>query len=87
MFTVEQMAQIAHIVAIVTRQQPQPPSPPPREVPKEPKRSIERAHKLGANPYDGSGDPKAAWLWLDDECVKHSGYTRVCLTFLALFYI
>ena len=22
-----------------------------------------------------------------DECLKHSGYTRVCLTFLALFYI
>ena len=22
-----------------------------------------------------------------DECLKHSGYTHVCLTFLALFYI
>ena len=22
-----------------------------------------------------------------DECLKHSGYTRVCLTFLTLFYI
>ena len=20
---------------------------------------------MGAKPYDGSGDPKAAWLWLD----------------------
>ena len=27
--------------------------------------SIERAQKLGAKPYDGSGDPKAAWIWLD----------------------
>ena len=31
----------------------------------EPGRSIERVHKLGAKPYDGSGDPEAAWLWLD----------------------
>ena len=58
------MAQIAQIVAIATCQQSQPP-PPPREVLKEPRRSIERAHKLGAKPYDGSGDPEAAWLWLD----------------------
>ena len=28
-------------------------------------RSIERVQKLGAQPYDGSGDPEAAWLWLD----------------------
>ena len=27
--------------------------------------SIERAQKLGARPYDGSGDQEAAWLWLD----------------------
>ena len=32
---------------------------------KEPGRSIERVKKLGAKPYDGSGDPEAAWLWLD----------------------
>ena len=31
----------------------------------EPGRSIERVQKLGAKPYDGSGDPEAAWLWLD----------------------
>ena len=64
LFTVEQVAQIAQIVAIATRQQSQPP-PPPREVIEEPGRSIERVQKLGAKPYDGSGDPEAAWLWLD----------------------
>ena len=57
------MAQIAQIVAIVTRHQPHP--PPPREVPEEPGRCIERAQKLCAKPYDGSGDPEVAWLWLD----------------------
>ena len=31
----------------------------------EPGRSIERVQKLGTNPYDGSVDPEAAWLWLD----------------------
>ena len=61
LFTAEQVAQIAHIVAIATRQQPQPP-PLPREVLEEPERSIERAQKLGAKPYDGSGDPEATWL-------------------------
>ena len=64
LFSAEQVAQIAQIVAIVTRQQSQPP-PPPREVIEEPRRSIERVQKLGAKPYDGSGDPEAAWLWLD----------------------
>ena len=64
LFTAEQVAQIAQIVAIATRQQSQPP-PPPREVLEELGRSIERAQKLGAKPYDGSGDPEAAWLWLD----------------------
>ena len=64
LFTVERVAQIAKIVAIATRQQSQPP-PRPREVLEEPRRSIERAQKLGAKPYDGSGYPKAAWLWLD----------------------
>ena len=38
---------------------------PPREVPEEPGRCIERAQKLGAKPYDASGDPESAWLWLD----------------------
>ena len=64
LFTIEQVAQIAQIVAIAMRQQSQPP-PPPREVIEEPGRSIERVQKLGAKPYDGSGDPKVAWLWLD----------------------
>ena len=64
LFTTEQVAQIAHIVAIATSQQSQPP-PPPREVLEEPGRSIERVQKLGAKPYDCSGDPEAAWLWLD----------------------
>ena len=64
LFTAEQVAQIAQIVAIATRQQLQPP-PPPREVIEEPGRSIERVQKLGTKPYDGNGDPEAAWLWLD----------------------
>ena len=64
LFTAEQVAQIAQIVAIATRQQSQPPLP-PREVLEEPGRSIERAQKLGAKPYDCSGDPEATWLWLD----------------------
>ena len=64
LFTAEQVAQFVQIVAIATRQQSQPPLP-PREVIKEPGRSIERVQKLGAKPYDGSGDPEAAWLWLD----------------------
>ena len=64
LFTAEQVAQIAQIVAIATCQQSQPP-PPPREVIEEPRRSIERVQKLGAKPYDGSGDLEAAWLWLD----------------------
>ena len=64
LFTAEQVAQIAQIVAIETRQQSQPP-PPPREVMEEPGRSIQRVQKLGAKPYDGTGDPEAAWLWLD----------------------
>ena len=64
MFMAEQVAQIAQIVAIAKRQQPQPP-PPPREVMEEPGSSIERVQKLGAKPYDRSGDPEATWLWLD----------------------
>ena len=57
LFTAEQVAQIAQIVAIATRQQSQLTPPPGR--------SIERVQKLGAKPYDDSGDPEAAWLWLD----------------------
>ena len=64
LFTAEQVSQIAQIVAIATCQQSQPPSP-PREVLEEPGRSIERAQKLGAKPYDCSGDLEEAWLWLD----------------------
>ena len=64
LFTAEQVAQIAHIVAIATRQQSQP-TLPPRVVMEELGRSIKRVQKLGAKPYDGSGDPEAAWLWLD----------------------
>ena len=64
LFTTEQVAQIAQIVAIATRQQSQPP-PPPRKVIEEPGRSIERVQKLGANPYEGSGNLEAASLWLD----------------------
>ena len=56
LFTAEQVAQIAQIVAIATRQQSQPP-PPPREVLEELGRLIERVQKLGAKPYDGSGNP------------------------------
>ena len=67
LFTIKQLAQIAQIVAIATRKQPHPHPPllPPKEVPEESRRSIERAQKLGAKPYDGSGDPEAVWLWLD----------------------
>ena len=50
-------------MSIATHQQLQPP-PQPREVLEEPGRSIERAQKLGAKPYDNSGNPEAAWLWL-----------------------
>ena len=64
LFTAKQVAQFAQIVAIATSQQSQTP-PPLREVLEEPRRSIERVQKLGAKPYDGSGDPEAAWLWLD----------------------
>ena len=59
LFTAEQVAQIAQIVAIATHQQSQPP-PPPRKVLEELGRSIERVQKLGAKPYDDSGDSEAA---------------------------
>ena len=76
LFTAEQVAQIAQIIAITTRQQSQPPSP-PKEVIEEPGRSMERVQKLGAKPYGGSGDPEAAWLWLDkvNKVYRVMGYT------------
>ena len=76
LFTAEQVAQIAQIVAIATRQQSQP-TQPPREVIEETGRSIERVQKLGAKPYDNSGDPEAAWLWLDrvNKVYGVMGYT------------
>ena len=32
---------------------------------------------MGAKPYDGSGDPEAAWLWLDrvNKIYRVIGYT------------
>ncbi|KAH7569562.1 hypothetical protein JRO89_XS06G0186800 [Xanthoceras sorbifolium] len=36
-----------------------------REASKEQRCTIERASKVRAKPYDGSGDPEAALLWLD----------------------
>ena len=64
LFTTEQVAQIAQIVTI-QQSQSQPPPPPPKEALEEPERCIEIAQKLGAKIYDGSGDPEAAWSWLD----------------------
>ena len=77
LFMAEQVAQIAQIVAIATRQQSQP-TPPPREVIEEPGRSIKRVQKLGAKPNDGSGNPEAAWLWLDkvNKVYGVIGYTN-----------
>ena len=51
------MDQVIQIVIAVTRQA--------REPPKEQRGMIERALKLGAKTYDGTGDPEAAYLWLD----------------------
>ena len=39
-----------------------------REPPEEQRGMIERALKLGAKTYDGTGDPEAAYLWLDRVC-------------------
>ena len=36
-----------------------------REPPEEQRGMIERALKLGAKTYDGTGDPEAAYLWLN----------------------
>ena len=76
LFTAKQVAQIAQIVAIATRQQSQP-TPPPKEVIEEPGRSIERVQKLGAKPYDDSGDLEVTWLWLNrvNKVYGVMGYT------------
>ncbi|KAH7571756.1 hypothetical protein JRO89_XS04G0133600 [Xanthoceras sorbifolium] len=49
--------QVAQIIIAALRQ--------PREAPEEQRCTIERASNLRAKPYDGSGDPEAALLWLD----------------------
>ena len=51
------MDQVIQIVTAANRQA--------REPPEEQRGMIERALKLGAKTYDGTGDPKAAYLWLD----------------------
>ena len=51
------MNQVIQIVIAATRQA--------REPPEEQRGMIERALKLGAKTYDGTGDPEAAYLWLD----------------------
>ena len=51
------MDQFIQIVTTATRQA--------REPPKEQRGVIERALKLGAKTYDGTGDPEVAYLWLD----------------------
>ena len=40
--------------------------------------SIERAHKLGAKPYDGSGDPERALSWIEanEEIFQMMGCTE-----------
>ena len=51
------MDQVIQIVTAATRHV--------REPPEEQRGMIERALKLGAKTYDGTGDPEAAYLWLD----------------------
>ena len=51
------MDQVIQIVTAATRQA--------REAQEEQRGLIERALKLGAKIYDGTGDPEAAYLWLD----------------------
>ena len=51
------MDRVIQIVTTTTRQ--------PREPPEEQRGMIECALKLGAKNYDGTGDPKAAYLWLN----------------------
>ena len=51
------MDQVIQIVTATTRQT--------RESLEEQSGMIECALKLGAKTYDGTGDPKAGYLWLD----------------------
>ena len=51
------MDQVIQIVTVATRQ--------PREPPEEQRGMIECTLKLGAKTYDGTGNPEAAYLWLD----------------------
>ena len=51
------MDQVIQIVTAATRQT--------REPPEEQRGMIQRALKLRAKTYDGTGDPEAAYLWLD----------------------
>ena len=51
------MDQVIQIVTTATRQ--------PWEPPEEQGGMIERALKLGAKNFDGTGDPEAAYLWLE----------------------
>ena len=51
------MDQVVQIVTAATCQT--------REPPEKQRGMIERALKLRAKTYDGIGDPKAAYLWLD----------------------
>ena len=51
------MDQVIQIVTAATLQA--------REPPEEQRGMIECALKLGAKTYDGTGDPEAAYLWLD----------------------
>ena len=53
------MDQFIQIVTAATRQT--------REPPEEQRGMIERALKLRTKTYDGTGDPEAAYLWLDKD--------------------
>ena len=60
------MEQMAQILAAALQQ------------PRESGISIERAHKLGAKPYDGSGDPQRALSWIEanEEIFQMMGCTE-----------
>ena len=59
------MAQMAQMLAAAMRQ------------PRDQGISIERAQKLGAKPFEGKGDPEAAFLWLEaaEEAYQVMGCT------------
>ena len=61
-----QMEQMAQMLAAALQQ------------PRESGISIERARKLGAKPYDGSGDPKRALSWIEanEEIFQMMGVQR-----------